>query len=169
METDYVNIHAIHLVSFSCYVLVVYCPPSNSLDDKRNLLNFLKDFCVNKEVMILCDFNLSSIIWCDQNVCSCIMTHLLCSLFQLLHQWVKFPTFLYSNNILDLVLSTEKDGIGNFQPLCPLPGCGHIPIVFNYYFMMEPSNGNDPLSGKCAWFWGKYNSIDKHILSIDQD
>lgn len=71
--------------------------------------------------------------------------------------------------MLDLVLSTEEDRLGNLKPLCPTPGCGHIPDVLNYYFMLESSTGNNSRSGRQAWLRGKYSRIDEHISGISWD
>ena len=168
------NVHAIHLVSFNCYVVVVYRPPSYSSLENTYLINFLQEFCVGKEVIILGDFNLPTIDWSTEDALildydSLTMEFTNCFNFIGLHQWVNFPTFFPSGNILDLVLSTEEDRIYNVQGLSPLPGCGHIPIIFDYLFMLDSGDGNGRRSDKRAWFRGKYYSINTHLSRFDWD
>ena len=44
-------------------MVVVYRPPSYSLNENITLINFLKDFCLGKEVILLGDFDLPGIDW----------------------------------------------------------------------------------------------------------
>ena len=41
-----------------CGIVVVYRPPSCSLHDNNILIDFLSDFCINREVIVMGDFNL---------------------------------------------------------------------------------------------------------------
>ena len=43
-------------------------PPSSSLDQDENLVSFISDSCVCREVIILGDFNLPSLDWTVENV-----------------------------------------------------------------------------------------------------
>ena len=43
------NVTAVHLPDFDLYVATIYRPPSNSLIDDNNLIDFLSDFCLGKE------------------------------------------------------------------------------------------------------------------------
>ena len=48
-----------------------------------------------------------------------------------LSQWVSESTFYRSGNILDLVFTSAIDQIGDVNIDCPIPHCGHYPIVFD--------------------------------------
>lgn len=155
-------------------MLIVYRPPSNSFEDNLQLVSFISNFCVNKEVIILGDFNLPSIDWrngdalyLDYDPLTSLFTN--CFNTSGLHQWVDFPTFVPSGNILDLVITTEDDRIGNVHSLCPFPGCGHVPIIFNYHFLLNPGPSNRGHSERKAWFRGNYAQINEFLLDIDWD
>ena len=49
-----------------------------------------------------------------------------------LSQWVKKCTFVDSNNIFNIVLTTELNRIGDVTMLEPFPRCHHCPVVFEY-------------------------------------
>ena len=51
-----------------------------------------------------------------------------------LHQWVDSGTFVRSNNVLDLVLTSSEDRVYGVEVLDPLPGCDHSPVVCNLAF-----------------------------------
>ena len=101
-------------------VFVVYRPPSSTPIDNERLASFLSDFCADKEVVIVGDFNLPSIglIQDDQTVgCSALDKMFLETFMNLgLTQWVLQPTFPRSGNILDTVLTTEPDRVGCAAP-----------------------------------------------------
>ena len=45
---------------------------------------------------------------------------------------VKEGSFVDSNNILDLVVTTELNRIGYVSVLAPFPKCRHCPVPFEY-------------------------------------
>lgn len=47
------------------YVIVVYRPPNSTYIQNIELLSYLHDFCYGKNVILMEDFNLPSINWCD--------------------------------------------------------------------------------------------------------
>ena len=49
---------------------MLYRPPSYTDIDNRVLIEFLMEFCNNKEVLIMGDFNLPSLDWSGDNVLS---------------------------------------------------------------------------------------------------
>ena len=55
------NVVIIYLFKFDIYLITVYSPPSYSDFENNQLLNFICDFCQDKEVVIQGDFNLQSL------------------------------------------------------------------------------------------------------------
>ena len=80
------------------------------------LLNFLLNFCPGKEVVVMGNFNLPTIDWSsdifDGYIRPIDMQFLDCFSSLGLLQWIREPTFLLSDNILDLVLTSEEDCVG---------------------------------------------------------
>ena len=52
------NICSVFLPYYKLHIVVVYRPPSYSLHDNNILIDFLSDFCINREVIVMGDFNL---------------------------------------------------------------------------------------------------------------
>ena len=49
-----------------------------------------------------------------------------------MHQWVDVATFLHSDNVLDLVLTSEADRVVSVEVGEPLPGCDHfLDVIIN--------------------------------------
>ena len=128
------NTLAIFLPDFDIYVIVVYRSPSNSQVENIEILTFLQSFCYGKDVVLMGDFNLPSIGWCDLVPVATSLSQLFLDMFVSLGltQWVTFPTFISSGNILDLVFTSEYDRISYINGTEPLPGCGHVGILFKY-------------------------------------
>ena len=57
------NVHIIFLVQFGIFVVLVYRPPGSGAHENDVLINFLVDFCVGKEAVVMGDFNLPDIKW----------------------------------------------------------------------------------------------------------
>lgn len=87
------------------------------------------------------DFNLLSISWndvvSDQNITACDAMFL--EIFYTLghHQWVLEPTFIRSDNILDLIFTTEPDCIQQITTFPPFPHSGHALVKENMFMFME--------------------------------
>ena len=133
------NVCCVHLVDFDVFLAVVYHPPSNGPDKNVSICRFLYDLCDSREVLVLGDFNLPAIQWGDGNLSSSnfppLQRGFLDCFFSLsLTQWVLSPTFLHSDNILDLVLTSEEDRLGDVVVHPALPGCRHSPITYSYFF-----------------------------------
>ena len=81
------------------------------------------------------------------------------------------PTFLRSNNILDLILTTENDRISHLSLIDPFPGCDHFPITFEYSFCTFADSGsrNFSINLKFNFFKGNYNTINSYLNDIDWD
>ena len=67
------NVTLLYLPDYGLYIVIVYRPPSNNnIDNIENqvLINFLTEFCNNKEVLIMGDFNLPSLDWSSDSMLS---------------------------------------------------------------------------------------------------
>ena len=110
LNVDIPNVTCIQLVDMGIFVLSVYRPPSYNNIENATLINFLSDFCLGKEVVVLGDFNLPSLRWASYDLLNDYVAPLDLEFFSCfmqlgLNQWVQEGTFLGSNNILDLVLT----------------------------------------------------------------
>ena len=54
------QIFYIRLVRLDIFVIIVYRPSSNSSEDNNNLFQFILHFSVDREVILISDFNLLS-------------------------------------------------------------------------------------------------------------
>lgn len=89
-------------------------------------------FFEDKELIQAGDFNLPSIDWStDVPVGMSLLEEQFLDLFSSLGlvQWVKQATYLRSNNILDLIFTTENDRISNVNLIDPFSGCDHFPSI----------------------------------------
>ena len=82
-----------------------------------------------------------------------------------LKQWVLQPTFIISDNILDLILTSEDDRVSDSSLLDPPPGCDHLLLEFIYQFSSVVYS--DPVQVK--WFKADYAEIGRRLLDIDWD
>lgn len=57
------NVCSVFLPDYKIFIVVVYRPPSYSLQDNNTIIDFLTDFCTNREVIVMGDFNLPTISW----------------------------------------------------------------------------------------------------------
>lgn len=55
------NVVAVHLPDFHVYVATIYITPSNTIVDDNGLIDFLLDFCLGKEALLMGNFNLLTI------------------------------------------------------------------------------------------------------------
>ena len=61
MNIKILNVCSVFLPDYEIFIVVVYRPPSYSLHDNTILIDFLTDFCTNRDVMVMGDFNQPSI------------------------------------------------------------------------------------------------------------
>ena len=118
---------------FDVYCVVVYRPPSNSLEMNACLLELISDLSIDEEVIIAGDFNLPSVDWSTNppKASSPTDRDVLDAFNALgLSQWVHESTYPRSGNILDLILTSETDRIGLSSVLSSLPGCDHCSGCF---------------------------------------
>jgi len=173
VESELPNVVAAHLYDVDVWLLAVYRPPSYGAPENTRLMSFLTEFCQEREVIVLGDFNLPSLRWFLADVLEGpVSPHdrefLDCFDSLGLIQWVRTPTFLPSGNVLDLVLTSEPDRIGDVRTLAPLPRCRHTPVVFDYLFQFDPL-GPPLRSVRHLWHRGDYGSISSALSAVDWD
>ena len=165
------NIISFHLTAFDVHCLLVYRPPSNSPDVNKAVLRYITEFCTDKEVILIGDFNLPSIDWLvDPPTASNVTDSSFLECFSSLGltQWVHDSTYPRSGNILDLVLTSESDRIGRINVLPPLPGCDHSPTMFEYAFDGVHPQGLPSIPSK-HWQKGNYGAISDYLSHLDWD
>ena len=181
IDTPLPNVITFCMLPFKVFVSVIYRPPSNSDTENELLCSFLRNFCTNKEVILMGDFNLPRLDWrhgAPNSTTGCSQTEVMfLDAFDSLGliQWVTQPTYPRSGNTLDLVLTSESDRIGCIEVCAPLPGCDHCPISFDYVFdnsdSMHSSEGSKPLHShnRRAWNRGHYAQMSRALRDIDWD
>ena len=171
ITTDIPNVLVIFLPHILLYVITIYRPPSYTSTENNNLLDFLSEFCLGKDVLLMGDFNLPSIKWNnDLQGDGLSPTDLLfynCFTSLGLTEWVLEPTFLRSGNILDLILTSEPDRIIGTEVLPPFPNCGHSPVKCNY--ILSTSSSNDTGQAHRLWSKGNYTEINLSLSTLDWD
>ena len=171
VQIDCPNACGVHLVEFDVYVAVVYRPPSYDLVDNAAICDFLGEFCESREVVVVGDFNLPNVQWNDEYLSSSSLPPLQrgfldCFSSLGLTQWVRSPTYLYSDNVLDLVLTSEGDRLGDLIVHPSLPGCDHCPLSFSYFFL-DPVVLSSCVGTRRAWFRGNYMEIERYLAETD--
>ena len=152
---DHPNTVGVFLPHFGIHLLVVYRPPSNTPELDRDLISYLYDFCLGREVCLMGDFNLPTVDWnFDPPISS--SSHddnfLDCFLSLGLTQHILQTTFIPSGRTLDLVLTSDPEIITHTSILSPLPGCGHCPISFSCAFDDPQLDNSEPKTHKLDWF-----------------
>ena len=166
------NVICVRLPELNIHVVGVYRSPSLTITENQILLDHLTQYCTEKEVLLLGDFNLPSLAW-DQaepfrQVTATDRLFLEAFVLLGLTQWVREPTYPRSGNVLDLILTSESDRIGAVDVLPPLPGCDHCPITCHYIFGFSTSF-NQPFSHRKLWHKGNYKQISSCLAEIDWD
>ena len=136
IDVDMPNVVVVHLPIYDLYIVSLYRPPSYSVESNNTLMEFLADFSLGKDLVLLGDFNLPSLRWdrtcvCEGYVPPMQMEFYNCFLTLGLSQWVEESTFDLSDSILDLVFTSRDDAFGEVEVLSPLQGS---------YRFFEPEN-----------------------------
>jgi hypothetical protein len=166
------NAHVVLLRRYNLYLVVLYRPPSYAERENQQVVDFLLDFCGDKEVVVLGDFNLPTVDWGSEVGCvprgMGVRDGLFLDCFSSLGlvQWVFEPTFVDSGNILDLVLTSEDDRIDSVQVLPPFPRCHHCVVLVRYCFQFDAQVAAIPQRKRC-WHRGKYYRISESLGDID--
>ena len=167
------NALAFRLVDFDLYVVVVYRPPSNSDIENQSLLAAIRSLCTGHEAVIVGDFNLPTLSWnalSDPVLPSTPRDLAFLNCFNVLGllQWVLEPTFPRSGNILDLVLTTENDRVGDVVVDPPLPKCDHCAVAIRYIF--QRTKAPQVKKGGMLfrqWHKGKYLEMNRRLEDVN--
>ena len=166
------NVIIVYLPRYKVYILTVYRPPSydDAYDDV--LIDFLLSFCVNKEVVLMGDFNLRSLKWHERDMLTLHITSTDAKFYDAfvstgLSQVVKVSTFYPSGNVLDLCLVSDEYRVGSCEALPPLPNCGHCPIIISYVFQDLDLTTEQPRVPERLWTRGKYDLISRYLNEVD--
>ena len=171
VDSNCSNLCVVHLIDFNLYIIVVYRPPSNNHHENSQLIDFLLRFCPGKEVLVMGDFNLPALAWNIPELLSLTYPPLQqlfldCFTSLGLHQWVNTPTYVHSGNILDLILTTDNDRVGEVEVLGNFPHCGHCPIKLQYYFQCNV-NIQSNRQVKYSWHRGNYARLNSQLAEVD--
>ena len=134
------NTVAVGLLDWNLWVLAAYRPPSYGQAENTALIEAILDFCEGREVVILGDLNLLSLVWyrdADLFRQACPMNRLFldCLVSAGLTQWVMEGTFVSSGNVLELFLTSEIDRVGSVEVLAHFPSvCTHL-LLLNIFLV----------------------------------
>ena len=172
IEVKLPNIAVIKLVDLEIYVMSVYRPPSYLPGENSALMEFISTFVQGKETIVLGDFNLPSLKWSNNSVHSDYINpndrlFYNCFVECGFSQWVNFPTFFPSENILDLVLSTDDDRIVDLYPIPPLPGCHHCPVIFSIVFSYSLPEVGEEAADRRSWTRANFDAISEYLSTVD--
>ena len=152
IDVDLLNVVAVLLLDLDTYILAVHRPPSSSPIQNENLISFISEICVGREVIILGEFYFPSLDWRVENVIGGYgppREMFFFDSFSLLRlsQWVKEGAFIDSN-ILRLVLTAELDRIRDVSVLEPFPMCHHCPVVCEYVLQFTGDNETEVVENR---------------------
>ena len=162
------NLVSVFIKDWDLHLMACYRPPSYSEAENSRLYSFIEQFTISRRVVLMGDFNLPSLKWFEEGFGNVNVTPLdqnFCDLFALcgLTQFVHEPTFWPSGNVLDLVLTSEPELIGEVSVLAPLPHCHHGPVVFVLY----AAESSDPVKPIRLWFKGNYSELGEELSLLD--
>ena len=98
------NVLAVHFVEYGNFVVTAYRPASNSELTDCNLINFLQNYCKNKEVI----FNLPTLRWDHPDMFSTYVS---------LHDLSFYETFI-NGGLYQLVNEAKNHKLGYVLDLC---------------------------------------------------
>ena len=174
IEVDIPNVLSVYVGEWDVHLLAVYRPPSYSQEDNIRMLSFITDYTVDNDVIIMGDFNLPSLRWDLADMLDGYITRLDSLFYDTfavagLTQWVDQPTYVPSGNVLDLVLTSDTNVVGNIEILPPLPNCHHCPVVFEYlcHSVLVLDNASELLQRQ--WFKANYAGMNQELHGLDWD
>ena len=165
------NALVLKFIDQNFYIICVYRPPSNSIEDNAVLTSFLTGFCSDKESIVLGDFNLPSLKWdmedpalgyvfpVDKQFLEAFND---LGLTQIIKEATNFP----SGNIIDLCLVSHPERIGAVEVLPPiLPACSHGVISVKYTFQdLVTAEMN---MTRRIWTRGNFRMISEKLRDFD--
>ena len=165
------NVVVVYLIDFNIYIVNVYRPPSNSAEDNDALVNFLIEFCFDKEVILQGDFNLPSLRWDEENLLDFYVTPLDRMFYNTfsslgLSQVVRESTNYPSGNVIDLVHLSNEERLGSCSVLAPLSRCSHGSVVYTYLFQTDLCR-DDASYAIRIWSKSRFDVMKRHIDEID--
>ena len=167
------NVLIVQVPIWELYVVVIYRPPSNDPTADELVCRFISDFALNKNIVILGDFNLPNLKWTDswERTGSYItpIEHLYFGSFLEagLVQLVQEPTFVTSGNTLDLILVSNPEIVGDVTVISPLPRCHHCPVLATLLLPLEPNSAGVKYTR--LWHKGNYSAISEELMSVCWD
>ena len=170
--TDHSNTVGVVLSEFDVLLLVVYRPPSNTLEMDLELIEFINSKCDRGAVCLMGDFNLPTIDWSTEPPIATShrdQVFLDCFAGLGLTQHVSEVTFVPSGRTLDLVFTSVEEHVSTVATLPPLPGCGHVPVEFSMTVPILDSHPRPSVGevNRRDWFRGDYTSMSRIISEID--
>jgi hypothetical protein len=138
----------------------------------RGLVDLMMNFCVGREVVVLGDFNLPSLVWPLENLFDNYISpvdriFLDCFVDLGLTQWVEECTFISSGNVLDLFFTSENDRVGDVVIAAPFPRCAHSPVVCDVLFRRDFERHVDEERQRYLWFRGDFTTISESLSEVD--
>ena len=166
------NVSIVYLNKFELFVISIYRPPSYSEEENNSLKAFLLDFCTSKNVIMMGDFNLPSLRWDADVPTAGYVPPLDMAFFEVfsllgITQWVREATFISSDNVLDLIFTSECDSVIDVFSLPPLPGCHHVPVIMDYCTTLCAPIPVLDHRENVLWYKGHYNLICENLDLVD--
>ena len=161
------NLVVIKLLDVDVFLAAAYRPPSNNTEENRKLMDFLRDFCVDKEVVLLGDLNLPSLCWEKENPAESYVRPIDLQFLDAfadagLTQVVEEPTIFPSGNIIDLCLLSHPERMGSISVLPPLLStCSHG-ILHLKYTLQDVQSMKQNIN-KRIWKRGDYENIARKM------
>ena len=130
-------------------------------------MDFLRDFCVDKEVVLLGDLNLPSLCWEKENPAEGYVRPIDLQFLDAfadagLTQVVEEPAIFPSGNIIDLCLLSHPERMGSISVLPPLLStCSHGILHLKYTFQDVQSMKQN--INKRIWKRGDYENIARKM------
>lgn len=176
IDTEIPTVLVVRLPDYGIVLVVVYRPPSYSQQENDYLLEELERLSLmHGEIILLGDFNLPNVDWsgCYQETGLTRAERQFHSLFDSLGftQWVHDGTYLYSNNILDLVLTSEPDRVINLELYPPFSHCGHLLVKFEWLFDTSQAKNDNPFIPaslpKYIWRRANFQNIRRDLELVN--
>ena len=173
VEVDVPNTLVLFCSQWNLFLITIYRPPSYLEAENVKLGEFLAEFCLSRSTLVLGDFNLPSLRWSSATG---VLSHYVSPKDRYFYdvfssaglvQLVVEPTYVPSGNILDLVLVSDSELVGEVIVLGPLPGCHHCPVVLDVLLPGTPVKEDEPEMK--LWQKGNYSVISDRLSVINWD